>query len=333
MRKEALFWKTIKDKTLRCELCPRFCMIPEGKRGNCGVRENDDGKLISLVYGKPLSLNLDPIEKKPLYHFLPAERTLSFGTAGCNFHCLYCQNYEISQCKLEMLPATFMMPEEIVKLCKEEKSRIISYTYTEPTIFYEYMLDTSKLAVKEKIRNVIVSNGFINQIPLKKILPSIDAANIDIKGNAEFYKKVAGAFIEPVLETLKELKRKKVWIEVTNLLVPTLNDSEKDINWIVKWISDNLGPETPVHFSAFWPTYKMKNIPSTSLQALRNARKIALKKLDYVYTGNLPDEEGNNTYCPKCKKLLIKRIGFQVVQNKIINGKCPCGEKIPGVWK
>ena len=332
MLKEALFYKLIKGKLLRCSLCPRFCLIADGKRGNCGVRENKDGKLYSLVYGKPLSLNLDPIEKKPLYHFLPSEKTLSFGTAGCNLHCMYCQNYEISQCSPEKLPSTFMTPEEIVRACKEEKSRIISYTYTEPTVFYEYMLDTSKLAKKDEIKNVIVSNGFINQKPLKK-LNAIDAANIDFKGSREFYKKVAGAFIEPVQETLISLKKRNCWLEITNLVVPTLNDSEKDIRWLVDWIYENLGENVPLHFSAFWPTYKMRNIPSTSIEALKNARKIAMKRLNYVYTGNFPDKDGSTTFCPKCKKALIRREGFNVIQNKIVNGKCSCGEKIPGVWK
>jgi pyruvate formate lyase activating enzyme len=333
MRQEALFYKHIRDNVLRCELCPRFCLIHSEKRGNCGVRENRDGKLYSLVYGKPISIALDPIEKKPLYHFLPSQKTFSFGTAGCNFHCLYCQNYEISQCNPEDIPATFMMPDEIVKACKKEKSRIISYTYTEPTIFYEYMFDTSKLARKEKLRNVIVSNGFINKEPLKKLIPCIDAANIDLKGNPEFYRKMTGAFIEPVLETLIALKKKKVWLEVTNLIIPSVNDSEDDIKFIVNWIYENLGHDVPIHFSAFWPTYKLKNIPSTTIESLKMARKIALKKLDFVYTGNLPDKEGNNTFCPKCKRVLIKRIGFHVLENKIINGKCLCGEKIPGVWK
>jgi pyruvate formate lyase activating enzyme len=332
MRKEALFWQKIKDKIVRCSLCPRFCMIREGARGNCGVRENRDGKLYSLVYGKPLSLNLDPIEKKPLYHFLPSEKTLSFGTAGCNLKCMYCQNWEISQCSPEELPATFMLPEEIVNACKKEKSRIISYTYTEPTIFYEYMLDTSKFASKNKIKNVMVSNGYINSAPLKK-LNSIDAANIDFKGNSGFYRNIANASLEPVQETMIALKKKKVWLEITNLIVPTLNDSEKNIKWLVDWIYENLGPNTPVHFSAFWPTYKLKNIPSTSIQKLREARKIAMKKLNYVYTGNLPDDEGSITYCPKCKKPVIRRQGFSVIQNKLVNGKCSCGEKIPGVWR
>jgi pyruvate formate lyase activating enzyme len=350
MLKEALFWKRLKDKILRCNLCPRFCIINDGKRGNCGVRENKGGKLYSLVYGKPISLNLDPIEKKPLYHFLPSEKTLSFGTAGCNLHCMYCQNYEISQCSPEELPATFMMPDEIIKTCKKEKSRIISYTYTEPTIFYEYMLDTSKLASKEKLKNVIVSNGFINPEPLEN-LKTIDAANIDFKGNAEFYKKIAGAFVEPVQETLLALKKKNVWLEITNLIVPTLNDSEKDIKFIVDWIYENLGSDVPLHFSAFWPTYKLKNLPPTSIETLRNARKIAMKKLNYVYVGNVPiserpknlkgffgtgnlaDEEGSTTFCPKCRKAVIKRQGFAVMQNKIRNGKCPCGERIAGIWK
>jgi pyruvate formate lyase activating enzyme len=333
MLKEALFYQKIKDKRLRCNLCPRFCMINEGKRGNCGVRENKDGKLYSLVYGKPISLSIDPIEKKPLYHFLPSEQTVSFGTAGCNLHCLYCQNYEISQCAPEKIPTMFMLPEEIVKSCKDAKSRIISYTYTEPTIFYEYMIDTAKIARSKKIKNVMVSNGFINQEPLKKLSPLLDAANIDFKGNSEFYKKIAGAELKPVQETMLALKKKNVWLEITNLIVPTLNDSEKDIRFLVDWIYENLGENVPLHFSAFWPTHKLKNIQPTMLETLKKARKIAMKKLNYVYTGNLKDEEGSTTYCPKCKKALIRREGFRVIQNKLINGRCSCGEKIPGVWR
>ena len=307
-------------------------MIKDGERGNCLVRENQSGKLVSLVYGKPVSYNPDPVEKKPLYHFLPGEKTFSIGTAGCNLHCKYCQNWEISQCKPEIAPTVDMMPEKVIKFAKQAESRIISYTYSEPTVFYEYMFDTSKLAKKSKMRNVYVSNGFINQVPLKKLIPLLDAANIDLKGNKEFYKKVTGSWIEPVLETLKELHKKKVWIEVTNLIIPTLNDSEKDIKWLVDWIADNLDENVPLHLSAFWPTYKMNQLPSTTIATLKRARKIAMKKLNYVYTGNLPYDEGNTTYCPKCKKAVIKREGFHVTQNLLKNGKCPCGEKIPGVW-
>jgi pyruvate formate lyase activating enzyme len=335
MSKEALFWKKYEDKTektVKCHLCPRNCIIRNGKRGNCGVRENQNGKLYSLVYAKPISVSLDPIEKKPLYHFLPGQETVSFGTAGCNLHCLYCQNWEISQCKPEIVKNK-VLPAEIIKKCKEVKSRIISYTYTDPIVFYEYMLETAELAKKSFLKNVMVSNGFINQEPLKKLIPLIDAANIDLKGNDEYYRKITGAWLSPVLETLKELKKRKVWIEVTNLVVPTLNDSEKDFKWISEWIADNLGKDVPLHFSAFWPTYKLTNLPATSLQILKKAREIAMKKLSYVYTGNVEFDEGNNTYCPKCRKAVIKRSGFHVTENLLKDGKCPCGEKIAGVWK
>jgi len=311
-------------------------MIKDGDRGNCGVRENQNGKLISLVYGKPVSINLDPIEKKPLYHFLPGEDTLSFGTAGCNLHCMYCQNWEISQCKPEKFHIKEVLPEQIVKECKADESRIISYTYTEPTIFYEYMSDTANLASKNKLRNVMVSNGFINQIPLKKLMPLLDAANIDLKGNDKYYKKVTGAWIEPVQNALIALKKKKVWLELTNLIVPTLNDSEKQIKWLAEWVYDNLGENVPLHFSAFWPTYKLKQLPSTSLEKLKKAREIAMKKLNYVYVGNVNFDEGNTTFCPGCKKAVIKRGGFYITQNllKETGGKCPyCNEKIAGIWK
>ncbi|MEM2956027.1 MAG: AmmeMemoRadiSam system radical SAM enzyme [Candidatus Pacearchaeota archaeon] len=333
MGKEALFWKKLNDNNVQCQLCPRNCIIKERKRGNCGVRENQKGKLYSLVYSRPASVALDPIEKKPLYHFFPSEETLSFGTVGCNLHCLYCQNFEISQCKPENIKVEEVKPTQIIEKCRSVKSKIISYTYTEPIIFYEYMLDTAELAKRNFLKNVIVSNGFINPEPLKKLVPFLDAANIDFKGNDRFYREITGAWLEPVLKTLEELKRKKVWLEITNLIVPTLNDSEKDIKWIVDWIADNLDSDVPLHFSAFWPTYKLQHLPSTSLKTLRKAREIGMKKLNYVYTGNLPDSEGNNTYCPRCKKAVIKRNGFWVTENLLKDGRCPCGEKIAGVWK
>jgi len=335
MAKEALYWKSLGNNIVQCQLCPRLCTVKNNERGNCGVRENQKGKLFSIVYGKPASVAVDPIEKKPLYHFLPGEQTLSFGTAGCNLHCLYCQNWEISQCSPENLPSYDLLPKDIIKESESHKSRIISYTYSEPTIFYEYMYDTAILAKKQDIRNVMVSNGFICQQPLQEIAPYIDAANIDFKGNHEFYKKITGAWLEPVLETLATLKRKKVWIELTNLIIPTLNDSDKNIKWMVSWIADNLGPDVPIHFSAFWPMHKLSNLPSTSLKTLRKAGKIASKKLNYVYIGNIRDDKGSNTYCPSCKKLLVGRVGFFIIgENNIINGKCKfCNEKIAGVWQ
>jgi len=333
--KSALFWKALKNKGVQCQLCPRYCMIKDGGRGNCGVRKNIKGKLFSLVYGKPCSVGIDPIEKKPFYHFLPGQKTFSVATAGCNLHCMYCQNWKISQCMPENVPSLDMPPEKVVLGAKYEDAKIISYTYTEPTVFYEYMLDTARLAVKKKIRNTFVSNGFINQEPLKKLAPLIEAANIDLKGDENFYKKVTGAWIEPVLETLKELKKKGVWIEITNLIIPTLNDSRQQIQWLAKWIYDNLGADVPLHFSAFWPTYKLTKLPQTSIEKLKEARKIAINQgLNYVYTGNLPDDVGNNTYCPQCHALVIRRSEFYVIENKMINGKCPsCRTKIAGVWK
>ena len=329
----ALFWEKKKDKTVQCRLCPRNCVIKDGKRGNCGARVNDSGVLYSYNYGLAASAGLDPVEKKPLYHFLPGEKTFSFGAAGCNLHCMFCQNWEISQCEPEETRSINFPPEKIVGNAKEMGSRIISYTYTEPTIFYEYMLDTAKIAKKNGMRNVVVSNGFTQKEPLKKLVPLIDAANIDLKGNEAFYKKVTGAWIEPILESMIEYKKRGVWLEVTNLIIPGLNDSEKEIRWLVDWVEKNLGKDTPLHFSAFFPQHRMSGIPSTTLKTLRRAREIGMNKLNYVYTGNLPDHDGNNTYCPSCKELLIERRGFDVVLNRIKNGKCPCGEKIAGVWK
>jgi len=337
VKKEALFWRILseKEKTVQCQLCPRFCVLKPGEIGNCHVRKNEKGKLISLVYAKPCSLALDPIEKKPLYHFLPGEQALSVATIGCNLHCKHCQNWEISQAKPQEFKSLEIKPEEIVKETKKKKAKIISYTYTEPTIFYEYMLDICKIAKKEKIKNTTVTNGFINPEPLKELCKYIDGSNIDLKSiDDEFYKRVCGGRVEPVLEAIKIMKEKGVWIEITNLLIPGLNDSTEQISRLVEWIKKNLGKDVPLHFTSFYPTYKMLNLPPTSLETLRKARKIALSKgLHFVYTGNLPDEEGSTTFCPKCKKVLIKRKGFGVIENNLKKGKCPeCDEKIAGVW-
>jgi len=332
---EASFYRKIKKDLVKCELCPRFCIIKNNDRGNCCVRKNIDGKLYSLVYAKPCSVALDPIEKKPFYHFLPGKGTLSIATAGCNLHCLYCQNWTISQQKPENVPSVNLPPEKVIEEAKKAESRIISYTYTEPTIFYEYMYDTAKLAKKERMKNTIVSNGFTNQKPLKNIIPLIDAANIDLKGDAEFYKKITSSFIEPVLESLKTYKKKKVWLEITNLIIPTLNDSPRQIKWLASWIKENLGKNVPLHFSAFWPTYKLTNLPRTSMESLKRARIIAMSEgLNYVYTGNVEDEEGSTTFCPRCKEAVIKRHGFYAYEINIRNGKCKfCKAKIAGVWK
>ncbi len=333
--KQALFWEK-KGENVQCQLCPHFCFLKNREIGKCHVRQNINGKLISLVYTRPCSIALDPIEKKPLYHFLPGEKTLTIATAGCNLSCGFCQNWEISQCNPSKVRSLQLKPEQVVEEAKKEKVKIISYSYTEPTIFYEYMLDIAKLAEKKRIKNVTVTNGFINPLPLQELCKYLDGSNIDIKSmNDEFYRRVCGGRLEPVLEAIKIMHKKGVWIEVTNLIIPGLNDSIDEINRLVDWVKKNLGRDVPLHFTAFYPTYKMLNLPRTSKEILRKARNIALAKgLHYVYTGNIQDDEGNNTYCPRCKELLIKRAGFLIVENKLQKGKCfNCKEKIAGVWK
>ncbi|MDD5253544.1 MAG: AmmeMemoRadiSam system radical SAM enzyme [Candidatus Nanoarchaeia archaeon] len=285
--KQALFYTKKENNKVQCNLCPNNCLIPENKIGSCRVRKNIKGILYSLVYAKPASINVDPIEKKPLYHFLPGTKVLSFGTFGCNFHCLNCQNYNISQNLVEDIPE--VKPEEIIKLAKKYKTPSIAYTYTEPTIFYEYMLDTAKLAKKNKIKNVVVSNGYINQEPLKEIIKYIDAFNIDLKSiNEDFYKKICFGKLKPVLETLKTIKKYKKHLEITFLVIPTKNDNLKEVEKMCKWIKTNLGKGTPLHISRFFPCYKLNNLEPTPLETLRNIKQIAKKYLVNVHIGNVP---------------------------------------------
>ncbi len=331
--KEALYYKKVKDKVVQCILCPRFCVIKKGMRGNCGVRKNTKGKLYSLVYGKPCAVHVDPILKKPLSHFLPDSLSYSIGTAGCNLSCLYCQNYSISQAKPEDIPSLDMPPKAIVEDAIANDCESIAYTYTEPTIFIEYVLDTAKLAREKGLKNVIVSNGFINEEPLKELCKVIDGANIDLKGNDKFYREMSNAKIEPVLNSLKVLKEEKVWLEITNLIIPGYNDKEKDIKERCEWIKDNLGVEVPLHFSRFFPYYKLQNIEPTPQETLKKAKEIAKKiGLKYVYIGNIFIDGAENTICSKCGKLLVERVGFDILQNNIKKRVCECGEKINGVW-
>ncbi|MCX8194264.1 MAG: AmmeMemoRadiSam system radical SAM enzyme [Candidatus Pacearchaeota archaeon] len=335
--KEASYYKKLKNKIVQCQLCPRFCVIKPKERGNCGVRENMNGKLYSLVYGRPCSITIDPIEKKPLYHFLPGENTLSIATAGCNLHCLYCQNWRISQCRPEQVSFFEVSPEKVISEAINNGVKILSYTYTEPTIFYEYMLDISKLAKKHDndLKNTTVTNGFINPEPLIELCRYLDASNVDFKGTNAFYKKISEAWREPVEEALKIMQEKRVWFELTTLIIPGHNDKEKEIKEVINWVKRNLGLDVPLHFSAFYPSYKMLNVPSTKPEVVIKARKMAIKSgLHYVYTGNILDKEGSTTFCPSCSKALIMREGFFVKENKIINNRCPdCGEKIAGIWK
>ena len=321
---------------VQCELCPKICIIEPGQSGECRVRVNIDGVLKTVVYGFPCSVNIDPVEKKPLFHFLPGTPILSVATVGCNLHCRNCQNWEISQANPEDVEVSSYPPEKLVKLAKYYRCLSLAYTYSEPVIFYEYTYDTAKLAKQANIRNVLVTAGYINQQPWKSLLKYIDAANIDLKGiTDDFYRRVCSATLKPVQNALISAKAEGVLVEVTNLIIPTLNDEPEQIRQLAHWVKTNLGAETPLHFSRFFPQYKMRHLPPTSEKTLDMAREIAMGEgLDYVYIGNISSEQGQNTYCPSCKVLLIERSGYTILQNRLKDGRCPdCGKEIYGVWK
>lgn len=330
--KEALYYKKLTDKKVKCILCPHFCLLTENKKGLCRVRKNINGKLYSLVYNKPCAVHIDPIEKKPLFHFLPSSKSLSISTYGCNLFCLNCQNFEISK-EFKEIDLKDVPPKEIIDLAIKNNCKSISYTYTEPTIFYEYMIDVAKLAKKSKLKNVIVTNGYINETPLKDLIPYIDAANIDLKSfNEKFYIKNCNAKLQPVLNTLKILKKSNRWIEITNLVIPGLNDNQKEIEKMCMWIKKNLG-NIPLHFSRFYSYYKLDYIQETPIATLKKLSNIAKKYLDYVYIGNILTEKDENTYCPNCQSLLIERHGFEILKNNIGGDKCSkCKKSIPGIW-
>jgi len=330
--KEALFYKKLKDKQVQCKLCPHNCVIKEESTGLCRVRKNIKGKLYSLVYAKPVAIQLDPLTKKPLYHFLPGEKALSIGTVGCNFDCWSCQNSHLSQANPEEYQINEVPPEKIIEMCIKNNCKVIAYTYTEPTIFYQYMLDIAKLAKKKGIKNVIVSNGYINEKPLKELCKYIDGANIDLKSlDNNFYKKYCQGRLAPVLNSLKILKKEKVYFEITNLIIPKMNDKKTEVERLVKWVSENLG-DVVLHFSRFFPMYKLQDKNETSIKTMEMAFKIGKKYLNYIYLGNMGKE--NNTYCKKCKKLLIQRRCYDVGRVNIKKGKCTgCGNKIIGVWE
>ena len=320
---------------IQCELCPHRCRVGKGKRGICRVRENRDGKYYSLVYGNPCAVHLDPIEKKPFFHVLPGTTSFSIATAGCNFQCKFCQNWEISQAAPEDVYSRELSPEIVVKGAKESGAHSIAYTYVEPTIFCEYMIDISLLAKKSGLLNVYHSNGFINPAPLKHLCKVLDAANIDLKGFTEnFYRDVCGGDLNPVLETLKTLKQDKIHLEITNLVIPTKNDEMSFVREMCLWIKRELGADTPIHFSRFYPLYKLKTLPPTPVSTLEKAQAVAHSVgLEYVYIGNVPGHEGENTFCPKCKKRIIQRTGYMVGEVDLKAGKCRyCGKPIPGIW-
>ena len=336
--KEAMLYHPLEEGKVQCSLCNHRCTISPSKRGICGVRENREGKLYTLVFGRAISMHVDPVEKKPLFHLFPGSQSFSMAAVGCNFRCLQCQNHEISQMPRDeegRIEGSAVSPSKIVSLAKDYRCQSISYTYTEPTIYFEYAYETAILAKKEGIKNIFVTNGYMTEEALKTIYPYLDAANVDLKSFQEkFYKEICGAKLKPVLESLKIMRQMGVWVEITTLVIPSLNDSDKEFEEIAQFIS-SLGQEVPWHISAFYPTYKMLNPPRTPASSLHRAREIGMKAgLRYVYCGNIPGEEGEDTFCPQCKRRVIERVGFQVVRNDVVKGECRhCRAKMDGIWE
>jgi pyruvate formate lyase activating enzyme len=333
---EALFYEKMGAGAVRCLLCPNQCMLSNGQRGFCRVREPVDGKLYTLVYELVCAVHVDPIEKKPLYHMLPGSKSFSIATAGCNSRCKNCQNWTISQRPPEETTNRFLSSGNLVARASANGCRSIAYTYTEPVVFYEYMMDASRLAKEKGIYNVMVTGGKINPEPAKQLGKYVDAANFDLKGfDKKFLRENCAQDLDNILQALTIMKQEGIWIEITNLIVPTLNDNMNDIRRMVKWIRSNLGPDTPLHFSRFWPQYKLRSLYPTPVETLKRARDIAMEEgINYVYIGNVPQIGVESTVCPKCKKVVIKRLGYSVLENNVVDGKCKfCGNKIPGIWK
>jgi len=337
----ASLYKKLPINKVECTACSWYCKIAEGKSGICGVRKNIKGDLYLLVYGKPVAVNIDPIEKKPLFHFLPGTEIFSVGTVGCNFACDFCQNWDISQidkcrdAKYCVSTDSDLSPQDIINYCLKNNIPSIAFTYNEPAIFFEYAYDTIKFAKKHGIKTVYVSNGFESKEQIEMLKDNLDAINIDLKAfTEEFYQKVCHAKLAPVLENIKRFYEAGIWTEITTLLIPGENDSEKEITQIAKFLK-NISPDLPWHLSAFHPDYKMLNKNTTPLSSLQKAYEIGKKiGLNYIYLGNVPASTLESTYCPNCQSLLIERIGYNIKVDNLKNGQCKkCQFKIPGVWK
>lgn len=326
---------------VECQLCPKYCRIPPDGTGDCRVRMNDGGKLIATTYGRPCAVHVDPIEKKPLFHFLPGTTIFSIATAGCNLHCRNCQNHSISQANPEDVEAYHLSPGELLAVARKQEAISIAYTYTEPLTWFEYTYDSCVLASEAGINNVLVTAGYVNRKPLKHLLRFVDAANVDLKAFDEtFYKENCAGSLRPVLATLETMVEQGVWLEITNLLIPTLNDDMKMVGKMCRWIVDKLGPEVPLHFSRFHPQHQLRNLPPTPGETLENARQEALDAgLKYVYVGNLRSRQGENTWCPNSQcpekgRPLVARAGYRILDNRMVNGRCPaCGTAVAGRWE
>ncbi len=335
-KREARYYYGFGDDMVRCEVCPNMCILKNGEWGLCRSRQNINGKLYSRVYGIPCAVHLDPIEKKPVFHFYPGSKAYSISTTGCNLRCKFCQNWQISQVKPNQVNYINLPPSSVVANAKMSGATSIAYTYGEPVAFYDYMLDTATLAKSQGVKNVVITAGYINEEPLKELAKVVDVIKVDLKGfNREYYRKICSAERDEVLNALKVMKKTGVWIEIVNLILPTLNDAKSEIESMSEWILDNLGKDVPLHFSRFFPMYKLKNLPPTPVETLEMARKTAIDVgLNYVYIGNVPGHYGEDTYCPNCGNVLVDRNGYFIRAIHIKNGRCEyCGYKIAGVWK
>lgn len=335
--KEAMFYKSLENNFVQCNLCFRNCVILPSKRGFCRVRENREGKLYSLVYSTPCAIQIDPIEKEPSFHMLPGSKILCTGTAGCNFGCKFCHNWHMSFAAPEETYNYRVSPEEIVDLAKKKNCQTVSFTYNEPTVFYELMLEVMRSAKKAGLKTLFHTNGAMNEIPLRELLKYTDSVTVDLKGfTQKFYSDLPeNALLEPILRNLKIIREENKHLEIVNLVIPMANDNEEDVKNMCIWIKENLGEDTPVHFNRFSPVYKLAHLSPTPIETLERLKEIADNVgLKYIYIGNAPGHIFNSTYCPECKKRLIHRTHFSVLENNIEEGKCKfCKLEIPGIWR
>ncbi len=331
----ALHFEKLPGRKIKCTLCPRLCVVDDRERGYCGVRENIGGEYFTLVFGRPCSLHVDPIEKKPLFHFLPGTSIFSLATVGCNVNCKFCQNWQISQIRPEQEKSFDVPPQKVVELTKQNQAPAIASTYTEPVVFYEYVKTIGETAHRAGLKNVMITNGYIQEKPMQELIPHLDAVKVDLKAFTEaFYRDLVVGELKPVLTTLQLLVKAGMWTEIVYLVIPTHNDKEDEIRAMCRWIAAELSRDVPVHFTRFYPQYLLKTLPPTPVQTLETARDIALAEgLHYVYIGNVPGNPGEHTYCPNCHSLLIRRSGFRIEFDQFRDGRCAkCGKKIPGIW-
>jgi pyruvate formate lyase activating enzyme len=332
---EAAFYEKQPYKKIKCKLCPRECVIDDRERGYCGVRENRGGVYYTLVHSRVCTAHIDPIEKKPFFHFLPGSEAFSIATAGCNVNCKMCQNWEISQVRPEQVRATYLPPRQLAAAARDNQCASIAYTYSEPVIYYEYMLDAAEAARAVGVKSAVVTGAYIQQDPLKKLCQRVDAVKVDLKAfSQKFYKEVVNGELKPVLDALVTLRKLGMWTEIVYLVVPTLNDSDQEFKALAAWIKSELGLDVPVHFTRFHPDYLLKNLPPTPLNTLERAKAVAdAAGLHYVYVGNVPGHPAENTYCPKCRRAVVERAGFTIKALRLRKGRCQsCQQEIAGVW-